>query len=39
MDITGQGCLNFCTRLRKITSKFAPPGAGAPDEASFIGDM
>lgn len=51
VDITGEGCLEFCTNRRKITSKWAfpapPPigganggnGGAAVDRASFVGSM
>lgn len=51
VDITGEGCLEFCTNRRKITSKWAFPApppigganggkdAAAMDRASFVGSM
>ncbi|ETV92026.1 methylmalonate-semialdehyde dehydrogenase (acylating) [Aphanomyces invadans] len=47
MDITGDGCVEFCTHRRKITSKWSPsegstraaPTSTVVDRANFAGHM
>ncbi|RHZ00680.1 hypothetical protein DYB37_010932 [Aphanomyces astaci] len=46
MDITGDGCVEFCTHRRKITAKWSPSegqttavSAGVTDRANFAGHM